>query len=400
MNPQTFISRIQVKNYRSIADIDIALGPLTVLVGANGSGKSNLVQIIQFVRDIVNKDLDAAVLAQHGIGSIRRWSAKGRPYDIQITLHIKNNHWHGEYSFTLGSEKLGEYRIKYERLYVSEDTPRDDVFYISMQKPLEMEIKDGEITKLVSEKRSANILKDLKRENDLSMSKILRFISYSAPRELYHFLRNMGFYTIYPSNLREPQKPSNPYPLDEKGENLASVLRSLKKNQKETDDTNTIKEALSLVAEGVYDYSVSLVGGFLVTRLQHRHSENGKSNPSFPLAQESDGTLRMLGILTALYQDPPRSLIAIEEPELAIHPGALGVLCDVLKEASQRSQLIITTHNPDLIDKFPEDIILIVEKEQGITKIGPIVESQKDIIRQKLFSPGELMRIQGLIRQQ
>jgi len=190
------------------------------------------------------------------------------------------------------------------------------------------------------------------------------------------------------------------HPLAEDGRNLASVLRSLKNEQNENNGVNTITSALSHVVEDIQDYAVSEVGSFLVTELQHHYSDNQLNNLSFPLAQESDGTLRILGILAALYQDPPRSLVAIEEPELAIHPGALGVLCDVLQEASHRSQIMITTHNPDLIDKFPEDTILVVEKEQGTTKVGPIMESQKDIIRQKLFSTGELMRVQGLRRQQ
>jgi predicted ATPase len=104
----------------------------------------------------------------------------------------------------------------------------------------------------------------------------------------------------------------------------------------------------------------------------------------------------MLGILTALYQDPPLALITIEEPELAIHPGALGVLCDILLEASTRSQVIITTHNPDLIDRFPSQMLRVIEKVAGITYAGPISSVQLQAVKEKLFSPGELMRIEGL----
>lgn len=206
----------------------------------------------------------------------------------------------------------------------------------------------------------------------------------------------MGFYTIYPASLRQPQKPANVYPLEESGQNLASVLRNLK--QKKNSEVATMNQALEVAVEGVHDYSVSQVGGYLVTRLHHAPIFEGGRGPAFELAQESDGTLQLLGILTALYQDPPRSLITIEEPELTIHPGALGVLCDVLKEASLRSQVMITTHNPDLLDRFANERILVVEKVEGVTEVGSMTPFQNEAIRRRLFSPGELMRIQGLER--
>ncbi len=214
--------------------------------------------------------------------------------------------------------------------------------------------------------------------------------------ELYTFLTKMGFYTLYPDGLREPQKASNAPPLEEHGQNLASVLRGIKSSKDEA--LQNITEALAQVVAGVRDYSVTQVGGYLVTRLHHdlHDPASERNGPAFELAQESDGTLRMLGILTALYQSPARPLITIEEPELAIHPGALGVLCDVINEASMRSQIILTTHNPDLLDRLPDANFLIVEREDGVSTIGPLSDGQQQAITKKLFSPGELMRVQGL----
>jgi len=104
----------------------------------------------------------------------------------------------------------------------------------------------------------------------------------------------------------------------------------------------------------------------------------------------------MLAILTALYQDPSRSLLTIEEPELTIHPGALGVLRDVLQEASLRSQVVITTHSPDLISGFPAGVLRAVEKANGVTQVGPVSDAQREAIEEMLFFPGELMRMEGL----
>jgi len=219
------------------------------------------------------------------------------------------------------------------------------------------------------------------------------FLPHAFPpfTNIQRFIRDMGFYTIYPDPLREPQKPAKPYPLEEHAQNLASVLENLKAQDHTAFEA--VLEALSLAVEGISDISVVQAGGYLITRLHY-----GQDGPVFPLAQESDGTLRLLGLLTALHQSPPRSLLAIEEPELTVHPGALGILRDVLLEASERSQILITTHSPDLLYGLPVETIRVVEKVHNFTLVSEIAEEQRQAVTQKLFSPGELMRIEGLRR--
>ncbi|MGQ9921737.1 MAG: AAA family ATPase, partial [Desulfobacca sp.] len=117
----------------------------------------------------------------------------------------------------------------------------------------------------------------------------------------------------------------------------------------------------------------------------------------FEASQESDGTLRILGLLVALFQEPSPSLLAIEEPELTVHPGILPFLGDLIKEAAaKRSQVIITTHSPDLITRFDPLNLRIVEwNYQDGTIINKIDENQISIIQEKLFGAGDLLRIEG-----
>ena len=115
-------------------------------------------------------------------------------------------------------------------------------------------------------------------------------------------------------------------------------------------------------------------------------------------ASNSDGTIRLIAILAALYQSPPRTLVVIEEPERNIHPGALAVLADVIKEASTRMQVVITTHSPDLIDHFDPDAIRVVERVDGATVVGRMDATQRGVVRDKLFTTGELLRMEGLHR--
>lgn len=194
--------------------------------------------------------------------------------------------------------------------------------------------------------------------------------------------------------MREPQKPSPAKQLTEHGDNLASILRRLR----ESKFFPSLKNALNNVIGGILDIRVRQIGGFLVTELQH--DMGGGNSAWFDLSQESDGTLRILGLLVAVYQAPRLgNCLAIEEPELTLHPGALGVLSDVLSEASARGQLIITTQSPDLIARFSAKDLRVVEKQNGITFVGLVDETQVKAVEDQLFTTGDLLRIEGLRRQ-
>jgi predicted ATPase len=155
------------------------------------------------------------------------------------------------------------------------------------------------------------------------------------------------------------------------------------------------------VLKGFRDYSIAETNGLLVPKL-HYCVQNGRvKEVAAELQHEADGTIRFLAILAALYQERYLSPLSIEEPEKALYTDGVGMLCDVLREASVSYQVIITTHRPDLIDNLPVDSLLVVEKDAnaGITKIGPLSESQRSSVEEKLFSIGELMQMEGLQRE-
>jgi len=113
----------------------------------------------------------------------------------------------------------------------------------------------------------------------------------------------------------------------------------------------------------------------------------------------SDGTLRALGVLVAIFQNLRNetvspNLIGLEEPEMALHPAASAVLLGALREASANSQILVTSHSPDLLDNgdIPPESIFAVDNVDGITRIGPIDSASKQMLRDKLFTPGELLR--------
>ena len=109
-------------------------------------------------------------------------------------------------------------------------------------------------------------------------------------------------------------------------------------------------------------------------------------------------------MLVALYQGSgvgsvSAKLVGIEEPESALHPDAAGVLTDVLQEASERTQVLITSHSADLLDRdaIPVDSILAVVALNGETQLAPLDEASRDVLRQHLFTAGELLRMDQLV---
>lgn len=367
------ITELWLKNYRSFEEITVTLDPLTVLVGRNGAGKSNILKALKLVKDAMMYGLDTAMVRDGGLDAFRRWHVRGRSLDVGISLQIETSVLdEASYKIILGKTPVGP--VKQETCTFQHDGV-DDGF--------DVRVIDGQ-------KRWSKKPRHVGAPPESKYLTLPLLGGHPGFEDVYRALSEMSFYTILPNLLQDPQKPLDRYPLDEDGKNLASVLRALGSEQRQD-----LNEALFRIIGDVKRYTVERSGTRLVVHLHHEGAQNG---PRFELSQESDGTLRVLALLTALYQRPARPLIGLEEPELTIHPGAMGVLWEEIKGASQQSQIIVTTHSPDLLDMCAVDQIRVVEKERGITHLGPVNAEQKAIIRKKLFAPGQLLRAHGLQR--
>ena len=367
------ITRLQVKNYRSLVDVCLELDALTVLVGANGAGKSNLVDVLCFVSDGLRLGLDNAVANRLGINALRSWYAPRGVTDIEIGIEIKTAAFSARYAFILADAGDGEFQLKAESCTICAGGQES-----------KFETQSGKWIK-----RPANVGVPAIQ----STAFLLPLVGGLAPyKQLYDFLSSMSFYNIFPDQLKEHQKLINPHPLEENGQNLASLLHALKRKN----SAQKLIRAFQYVIGHIDDYQITPSGRRQI--IQIKHGINGAHGPWFELAQESDGTLRMLAILTALHQQPPRTLIALEEPELNVHPRIMAKLWDEIVVASKHSQILITTHSPDLLDLCQAEQLRVVENSKGITLVGPLEEAQRQIIQANLFAPGQILQAQGLYR--
>jgi predicted ATPase len=210
----------------------------------------------------------------------------------------------------------------------------------------------------------------------------------------------MGFYNLNPDVIRELQPPDAGDLLASDGRNLASIIKRLESEHPPIRDR--VVELLGRVVPGVTGVEHEPLGKKETLRFRQKIGSN-KSSWGFPAENMSDGTLRALGILVALAQPPAAPhkairLVGIEEPETALHPGASIVLRTALQEASQRTQVIVTSHSPDLLDvkEIQADSLLAVTSRNGETVIAPIDEASRSAIRDRLYTAGELLRLDQL----
>lgn len=375
-----FLTRIVLRNYKSIGACDVQLPSQLYLVGPNGAGKSNFLDALRFVSDAVRHSLDHALRDRGGIKEVRRRS-RGHPNHFGIRLDFELNGGRGYFAFEVSARPEGAYAVKQEEcVIVSPDFGR--AWY---------RVQSGNVMGSSMESPPAAA------KNRLYLVNTSGFGQF---RPLYDALSNMGFYNLNPDVIRDLQTPDPGDLLSRDGANLASVYARL--SDRDPDVRNRVCEYLAKVVPGIRDVDQKVLGP--KETLEFRQSVRGDDNPwRFLASSMSDGTLRAFGVLVALFQGVQRDataveLVGIEEPEIALHPAAAGVLIDGIDEASEKVQVIITSHSPDLLDnpRLSDEQILAVVAEEGETKVGPLDTAGRTALREHLYTAGELLRLDQL----
>lgn len=395
------LTKIEILNYKSIAQAALAFGTENVIVGPNGAGKSNLLDAIHFLRDAASDGLDHAVTKRHGIVSIRRWS-KTKPYHISIKLSFLRGEYWGDYRVVISSAG-GEFSVVEEEGNWFGPSP----FFKNGNdgKPLLCTFKrgiDGIVLFEIPQNAFGEERKITSHESELLITQFgpSSFSSYSYFfRELREEVVSCGAYSIYPNKIREPQTISNSDVLSDDGTNLASIIRQMRATSSRANRealTLSLKQVLPIVNE----IQVKSAGGFYVPVFRVKELESAASH-DLNMSQISDGTLRMLGMLTAFYQPNAPLRITLEEPEQMIHPGLLPVLIDAardyLDDDNKNRQIIVTTHSPNLLDIFDPTSIIGAHYEDGVSSFSAISERQLKIVTERLFSAGELLVAEGFV---
>jgi hypothetical protein len=319
--------------------------------------------------------LEGAITKRHGLDVVRRHTEKsfGRIF-FRVEVDLPDGD--GEYEFALASNRKGEYSVHTEHARAS-----------SRGESFEYWIKDSAWLGGVSN------LRPRLDPTSLALPLVAGDERFS---QLADTLRHISVYSIYPDILREPQKYDPTKPMDKHGSNWASILKDQEPDTWRAD----LVEVLSRLTGDVVDLRVQPIAGYLTVQFEHRLDPNAQRGRWLDPVQESDGTLRVAGMITALLQLPRPTLIALEEPELTVHPGALRLLRDYVQQTAEHGQVVITTHSPDLLDLLDTDSVRVVARRNGATTVEELDEDQRDAVKSGLFSLGDVFRSEGLKQRQ
>ncbi len=369
----TFVTRVALENYKSIAACDVALGPLTILVGANGAGKSNFLDALRLVGDALRTSLDHALRDRGGFQEVRRRSG-GHPTHFGLRLDFQlPSGAAGHYAFRVGAQR-GGYEVQTEECVVGSARYR---------------IRSGQVVDAPSPVSPPAASDRLYLVNAAGLPEF---------RPVFDAFSGMGFYNLNPDRIRALQTPDKGDLLARDGSNLSSVLERLSKER--PDAKRRIEEYLARVVPGVEGVDAKRVGHMETIEFR-QNAEHAQKAWRFPAINMSDGTLRALGVLAALFQHTPAAnvpLVGIEEPEGALHPAAAGILLDCLRDGARATQILVTSHSPDLLDdpRLSSDQLLAVSAASGLTHVAPIDTASRDALRDHLYTAGELLRLDQL----
>lgn len=348
------IRSIKLNNFLSFGELneEIAFGPLNVLIGTNGSGKSNLLEAVELLRSAPEQLLRPI---REG-GGVRDWLWKGgnktpiAALEAVIDYPLGRQHLRYKLAFTEVNQRfeIVDEQIENEKPD-SDSHPRPYFFYhFNNGRPMLNVKGDSRALKQEDVDFEKSIL--AQRRDPDQYPEITYLGQIFSKMRLYREW-SFGRYTT----PRLPQKADLPNEkLESDASNLGLVLNRLRR---EPGVKERLLKALRALYEGIDDFDVQIEGGTVQVFLQ-------EGRFTVPATRLSDGTLRYLCLLTILCHPNPPPLVCIEEPELGLHPDILPTLAELMKEASERCQIIVTTHSDVLVDAMTDlpEAVLVCEK--------------------------------------
>ena len=384
------LTRLDIQNFRSLADVSVELHPINILFGPNGSGKSTLLEALQLVGDCVSRDVEEAARARYNGFSMLRQEAD--EWDgILITVETEFAKYALRLGFSLGQMQLYAGELLYSKgtsvPLINRRTGSDeaDFYYREGNPPVRTRLTFPEKLALMQYIQGGALLPgeafDLRNLFD--------------PVHFYH-----SHYIDLSQLKHRGSESGTEISLRKDGGNLWSVLRNIH-------DTSAIDSRYATIIRFMQKSFPNFKGLVFVptgpNAVYANFSEKGPPGP-IPVLGVSEGQLQMLINLTALFSEAKErnSLIIFDEPETSLHPYAISVFAEAVKHATEEwnRQVFIATHSPVLIGQFEqEDILTTGLDESGQTVLTRVSEMEdiKDLLES--YDTGSLYMAEAIAPQ-
>jgi predicted ATPase len=377
------IKSVEISNFKSLADVRVDLDPFTVFVGANGSGKSNFIDALAFVQECLADSVEGALNRRGGWAHVMN-----RAKDITSGPTFPGIRF--DLTIELPPDVTAEYAFEIDTHV--EDLSRP--FSIAYESCVLEDSGGGKSEFLVERGQFRTSVPGIQLHTSAD-NLALRLVSGAEEFEpLWNFLYLMKFYAIDPAKLRDLQSPDAGLFLKRDGSNAASVLKRMNElgGRKHPQMFELLNMLLAEACPGIDKVATRSVGNKETLSF---YQDIGLGAPvDFDALDMSDGTLRVLGLALSVLQPRPR-VVGIEEPEATVHPALLEMIMEILMGASNEKQVLITTHSPEVLDQkeLTDSQIRMVYLKKGQTVIAPLSDSSREVIRDRLYSPGELLKM-------
>lgn len=373
------VIKIIIKRFRSFPSAVLELDNPLFVVGRNGSGKSNLADVFGFVAEAMTSPLQAVFDGKGGIAAVRnRSSGKSAPPNMGLAFEFGafNGIEGGRFAFEVKALPNYGFRIVREQCLVR---------------------KKGGVRWWFDRT-------DAWKSNAEGLTPALEPTALALPlvggderfAPIFKVLSAMRVYSIEPAKLRAMQDPDSGIVLKPDGGNAASVLQELSRGEKAKVTQQEVHRILESIVPETKSVSPKKHGNKLSMSFSQGWGEGKKL--TFDAFSMSDGTLRSLGLIMAVFQKQRPSVLVIEEPEATIHPGALGAVLDLIRRAAKSMQVIVTTHSPELLDAewITDENLRIVSWQEGASHLLLPSAATREAMRSHLMGAGELMRSNAL----
>ncbi|MCW5935491.1 MAG: AAA family ATPase [Fimbriimonadia bacterium] len=374
------INQLTIHNFRSFRHVDIALKPMSVIVGANASGKSNLVQLFRFLRDLAREGLANAVSLQGGADYLLNLQL-GKQEPLKVSLKAANSVALSQKGTKKRVEKI-EYSLEL-RFNASDNQfefQREEVLF-EASAPSSKKSSNGSIFPssfkvvrvggdvsiepfIVEDSRISRRVMTIPRDYSVlqlipyPIAPLMSKIESSEGAHIHTLFKNISIFDFYPKMLKQPAPVRSRASLEEDGSNLAIVLEELLRNE---ESRLILLNALEYFLPFITDIQVqhSTDRSVLIQLAEKYHGQ--KLLPALLL---SDGTLEILAIIIALRFSSISSPAVFEEPERNLHPSLVSRLVGMFQEESKTRQVIFTTHNPEVLRHTHIDSLFLVSRDK------------------------------------
>ncbi|MBZ4375063.1 AAA family ATPase [Corallococcus sp. AS-1-6] len=365
---------LSAKNYKSLRAVTVRLGPLNVLVGPNGSGKTNLLDLIQFLGDSVREDLGPALDKRGGLEQVcfRGRDAASPPFGPRIRIHVKANvttHSHEDApdEYVLNISSVGGKRVRTREGSGTQPryiVRRSEQFTFKRVKGRGRRITINGSKVDLSETRGEKITTKSGpslRSDSLGLSTLPRLAASSGGDEVRKVAELFSTFRVFDVDTRAARLPSpvNSAPtLQADASNLAAFLNYLSQDEERFE---RLQEDARAIVPGLVRIHFRKVAGAEEAVAVELEESGLRGHTS--LAEASFGTVRALALLALLYDPQPPMLTCVEEIDHGFHPYVFDRLVERLRMASERTQLLIATHSPSLVNRLSADELIVCERD-------------------------------------